>query len=46
MEKVLYAQVVLIRQKDYDDKKKKEKKYNFQGNLQDEYAGSILIMSV
>ena len=38
-EKGLYAQVVTIRQKDFDNKKEKEKtkKYNFQG----QYARSI-----
>ena len=32
-EKGLYAQVVMIRQKDSDNKKEKEKKKNFQGKF-------------
>ena len=31
MEQELYAQVIMIRQRESDDKKEKIKKYNFQG---------------
>ena len=46
MEYVLYAQVVMFRQKNYDNKKLKLKeKMSSKGNLDDQYAGLMLIMS-
>ena len=47
MEKGLYSQLVMIRQKDSDNKKEKKKTSNItsKGNPQDQYAGLILIMS-
>ena len=47
MEKGLYAQVVMICQKDLDNEKKGKITRNItsKGSLQDQYAGLILIVS-
>ena len=47
MEQRLYTQVIMIRRKDSDNKKEKEKtKYiTSKGNPQYKYSGLILIMS-
>ena len=47
VEQGLYAQVVIIRQKYLNNRKKRKRprNINFKGNPQDQHAGFILIMS-
>ena len=47
MEQGLYAQAVVIRQKDFFNKRERKipRNISFKGNPHDQYAGLVLIMS-